>query len=89
MATERPFSQSLYTELTVPAWRKCDLVFTAERRCRVDAVASWPGFRLEPLALPVQLRKGESIRLRLANEIGIDHSGGATVSGVHFLAGTQ
>jgi hypothetical protein len=79
-----PFSHALYTDLTVPPWRKCDLVFTAERLCRVDAVAPWQGFRLEPLTLPVLLRAGESIRLRLANETGIDHMAGVVVSGVHL-----
>jgi hypothetical protein len=80
------FSQALYTEpdVAVPPWRKCDLVFTAERFCLVEAVAPWQGFRLEPLTLPVLLRAGESIRLRLANHTGIDSMGGVVVSGVHL-----
>jgi len=88
MERERAFSQPLSTEETVPAWRKCSLVFTAERICRVDEVAPWPGFRLEaPEALPRTLRPGESLRVRLANETGIAHMGGAVVVGAYFLAG--
>ena len=81
---ERKFSKSLYTEETVPEWRKCDLTFTAERLCRVEAAHPWEGFRFEGPALPVTLQPGEIVRIRLANETGIPSMGGVVLDCVHF-----
>ena len=79
----RDYAQSLYTDETVPAWRKCQLLFRAERRCRVNALVPWDGFALQGnIALPVDLQAGETILIRLANETGIPHMGGVTVLGV-------
>ncbi len=81
---ERDFVQSLYTDEMVPSWRKCDLSFVAKQHCRVDAVIPWNGFRFEGPELPVSLEPGQALRIRLANETGIPHMGGATVNGVRF-----
>ena len=84
MATEQ-FAKSLCTDETVPAWRKCQLLFRAERRCRVDALVPWSGFQIiGTIKLPVELRSGETLLVRLANETGIDHMGGVEVRGVEL-----
>ena len=80
---ETKFSQELYTDATIPPWRKFELTFSAKRLCRVDAILPWADFRLEsPKTLPVTLRPDETLRMRLANETGIAHTGGATIVGV-------
>ena len=82
---KKAFSESLYTEQSVPPWRKCQLLFRAERRCRVDALIPWHEFRiLGNIALPVELQPGETILTRMANETGIEHMGGVEVRGVEL-----
>ena len=72
----------LYTDETVPPWRKCQLLFRATKKCRVDALIPWDGFRLiQDVALPVTLEPGETVLIRMANETGIAHAGGVEVRG--------